>query len=100
MPPIQVIESVAVVVNPTEVSVGVDVNAQPQVVEIGVIGPQGPQGPIGPVGPPGSNTLANLTDVNVNAKVNNSVLYYDQSSSKFVANDVNTIVTITDGGNF
>ena len=97
MPPIEVIESVAVVVNETEVSVELDVSAPPQVVEVGVIGPQGP---IGPAGPAGSNTLANLTDVNVAAKVDNSVLYYNQTSDKFVANDVNTIITITDGGNF
>jgi hypothetical protein len=72
----------------------------PQVIEVGVIGPQGPQGAAGPAGPAGSTTLSELTDVNVIAKVNKSVLVYDQLTDKFVANDVNTITTITDGGNF
>ena len=57
----------------------------------------GPQGPIGPAGP---SHFADLLDVNVAAKVNNSVLYYNQTSAKFVADDVNTVVTLTDGGNF
>jgi hypothetical protein len=49
----------------------------------------------------GTNTnLGDLNDVNTNDKVEKSVLTYDQTSGKFVANDVNTILTITDGGNF
>lgn len=44
--------------------------------------------------------LASLTDVNVVNKVNKSVLVFDQTTNKFVANDVNTITTITDGGSF
>lgn len=82
------------------VIVSVNVIAPPEIIEVGILGPQGPQGIQGPVGPVGSSTLANLTDVNVAAKVDKSVLYFDQTSSKFVANDVNTIVTLTDGGNF
>ena len=48
----------------------------------------------------GSSTLADLTDVDTTLKVDTSVLYYKSSVSKFVADDVNTIITITDGGNF
>ena len=48
----------------------------------------------------GSSTLADLTDVDTTLKVNASVLYYKSSVSKFVADDVNTIITLTDGGNF
>jgi len=57
-------------------------------------------GPRGPAGPPGSSHLEDLLDVNVTAKVDNSILYYDQTSEKFVADDINTVVTLTDGGNF
>ena len=48
----------------------------------------------------GITALAQATDVNVSAKVDKSVLVYDSSAGKFVANDVNTIITLTDGGNF
>lgn len=80
--------------------VDISVDATPDVVEVGVIGPQGPQGPQGIQGAPGTSLLSALNDVNVTAKVNNSVLYYDQTVDKFVANDINTITTLTDGGNF
>ena len=48
----------------------------------------------------GSSTLAGLTDVDTTLKVDTSVLYYKSSVSKFVADDVNTIITLIDGGNF
>ena len=48
----------------------------------------------------GTTNLASLNDVNVVNKVDKSVLVYDQSTNKFVANDVNTVTSITDGGNF
>lgn len=60
----------------------------------------GPPGPAGPTGPTGASRFADLLDVNVTGKVDNSVLYYDQASEKFIADDINTVVTITDGGNF
>lgn len=63
-------------------------------------GPPGPTGPQGATGPPGSNALANLTDVDVTQKTNASVLYYKASAGKFVADDINTTITLTDGGNF
>lgn len=79
------------------VTVEVTLVEQPSVIEVGIIGPQGPAGPAGPVG---ATTLAALTDVDITNKVDNSVLYYNQTSSKFLADDINTIITITDGGNF
>lgn len=94
------------VVNVTEVDqvqiVEVSIQGSPSVIETGVVGPQGP---VGPMGPPGTNgtehsTLASLDDVNVVNKVDKSVLVFDTLSNKFVANDANTISTITDGGNF
>lgn len=75
-------------------SITVTTAAPPQIIEVGIIGPQGPAGTAENL------SLSNLTDVNIVQKVNNSVLYYDASSTKFVANDVNTITNLTDGGNF
>lgn len=66
-----------------------------QVVEVIVAGPQGPPG-----SGSGSTTLAALTDVDVTQKTNASVLYYKASAGKFVADDINTTITLTDGGNF
>lgn len=97
MAQLQVTEETAVAVSTTEAVVDIAVDATPQVIEVGVIGPQGPQGI---QGPSGTNALSELADVNVGQKVNNSILYYDQSVDLFVANDINTIVTITDGGSF
>lgn len=48
----------------------------------------------------GITALAQATDVNVASKVDKSVLVYDASTDKFVANNVNTVITLTDGGNF
>lgn len=44
--------------------------------------------------------LQDLTDVTSADKVDGSVLVYDSATSKFVADDVNTKLTLTDGGNF
>lgn len=89
--------------------------SQPAVVEVATAGPQGepgsvgpagpqgptgPQGPVGPAGPAGTSNLYQLNDVSVSAKVNQSVLTYNDSSSKWVGDDVNTLLTITDGGNW
>lgn len=49
---------------------------------------------------PGKYALGELSDVNTIGKIDQSVLTYDQSTGTFVANDVNTVITITDGGNF
>jgi hypothetical protein len=45
-------------------------------VAASVAGGVGPQGPIGPVGPAGSNTLAALTDVQIDAAAAGDVLRY------------------------
>ena len=45
-------------------------------------------------------TLAALQDVDASNRVDNSVLYYDGNSETFKANSLNTISTLTDGGNF
>lgn len=58
-------------------------------------GPQGPQGPAG-----GSVPLASLSDVDASAVTDKSVLYYDASSLKFIADAVWTIPEVTNGGNF
>lgn len=84
---ITVTETCQVVVGQTET----------QVVEVVTAGPQGPPGP---TGPPGSTTLAALTDVDVTQKTEASVLYYKTTAGKFVADDINTLTTLTDGGNF
>lgn len=64
------------------------------------IGITGATGVVGPMGPTGATALANLTDVDVNSKVNKSVLVWNESTGKFTANDQNTTITLTDGGNF
>jgi len=45
-------------------------------------------------------TLNDLADVATGDKTDGSVLYYDSSSSTFKADDVNTKLTLADGGNF
>jgi hypothetical protein len=44
--------------------------------------------------------LQDLTDVLATNKTNGSVLIYDSSVAKFVVDDINTKITLTDGGNF
>lgn len=68
----------------------------PLLVEVATAGPQGPPGPSGSL----TGTLAGLTDVNVTAKVDHSILYYDSVSSAWKGDDINTILSITDGGNW
>jgi len=48
----------------------------------------------------GDFALNDLTDVTTADKTDGSVLYYDSSSSSFKADDVNTKLTLADGGNF
>jgi hypothetical protein len=87
-------DQVSVTVTEPAVSiVEVSISSVPTLVETGVVGPQGPAGG-------GATALSQLSDVNVVNKVNKSVLVFDTISNKFVANDANTIGTITDGGNF
>ena len=48
----------------------------------------------------GALTLNDLSDVTTGDKTDGSVLYYDSGSSSFKADDVNTKLTLADGGNF
>lgn len=57
-------------------------------VEVLEVGPQGPEGP------PGSFSF------NETAKVNGSLIYYDQASSEFKADATWTTSTLVDGANF
>jgi hypothetical protein len=50
--------------------------------------------------PNGGIGIENLIDVNVASKTNGSILYYDQSNGEWIGSDVNTIISLTDGGNF
>ena len=52
---------------------------------------QGPQGPAG--------SLSGLT-LDVSAKVDGSILYYDSTSGNFKADTTTTKLTLVDGGNF
>lgn len=89
-----------------EINAGVNVELQvvepapASVLEVSVPGPQGPTGPEGPTGPPGPSSLSGLDDVDLSGKTNGSVLYYSAAIGKVVADDINTLVTLTDGGNF
>ena len=67
-------------------------SSQPRTVEVQTAGPQGPAAP--------AYGLGDLTDVNTSAKIAGSVLYYDASSGKWKGDDINTVITLTDGGNF
>jgi hypothetical protein len=54
----------------------------------------------GPQGPPGVTSLNGLSDVNVSGKADKSVLYFDSAQGVWLGNDINTISSITDGGNW
>ena len=66
----------------------VTVNGDTNVVTVATRGPQGPQF---------SRTNSLLVD---NNKVNNSVVYFDQSSGTFKADQTRTVENLVDGGNF
>ena len=57
---------------------------------------QGPQGSIGPA----VGGLGEIPDVDVTGKIDSSVLYYNASTAKFTVDGINTILSLTDGGNF
>ena len=61
-------------------------------VEIITAGPQGPTAPVAGIG--------DIPDVDTSAAVANSVLYYGAASETWMGDDINTIITITDGGGF
>ena len=64
----------------------------PLTVEIHTQGPQGSAAPV--------YGLGELVDVNTTGKVANSVLYFDAASGEWKGNDINTITSLTDGGNY
>lgn len=65
-------------------------------VTASVSGGVGPQGVQGPAGPAGSNTLANLTDVQIDAAANGDVLRYaDGKWRDYPEQDI-----VIDGSNF
>lgn len=53
-----------------------------------------------PLPAPEQQALAGLSDVDVSEKEDQSILYYDQTSSKWVGDNVNVLLSLTDGGNF
>lgn len=61
-------------------------------VEVITAGPQGPTAPVA--------TFGDIPDVDVTGAVDKSVLYYDAASATWKGNDINTVITITDGGGF
>ena len=81
-----------IVTEVAEQAVEVTSPTAPLTVEVQTAGPQGPAAP--------AYGLGDLTDVNTTAKVANSVLYYDPSTGTWLGNDINTVTTLTDGGNF
>ena len=90
---IEVISTGQVVVTEVaEQTIELTTAARPLLVEVQTAGPQGPAAP--------AYGLGDLSDVNTAAKVGNSVLYYDSASGVWKGDDINTITTITDGGNF
>ena len=74
----------------------------PAVVTVAVRGPQGIQGIQGIQGVQGepgiTPTVEDLFDVS--GKVDGSVLYYSALSESWKGDDINTVLSLTDGGNF
>ena len=82
-------------VSPTVVSIDPQDQSIVSVVESNALVTLSTPGPKETIG-----KLSSLNDVDVSEKVDSSVLYYDGGSDTFKADDLNTIITITDGGNF
>lgn len=58
-------------------------------------------GPQGPSGAGGAELLLDeLANVATNSKTTNSVLYWDTVTNQWKGDDINTITTLADGGNF
>tara|TARA_R100000353_G_scaffold5472_1_gene7626 strand:- start:1948 stop:2184 length:237 start_codon:yes stop_codon:yes gene_type:complete len=66
----------------------ITVNGETRVVNVKTAGPQGPQGE-------GFDILLDHSD-----KVDNSVMYYNQSSGKLKLDSTTTKTTLVNGGNF
>jgi hypothetical protein len=76
----------------SEHAIEVQVPAQPALVEVATAGPQGPTATVA--------GLNDLSDVNTTAKVAKSILYYDAESGEWKGDSAQTILTVTDYGNF
>lgn len=69
-----------------------------QLVDVVTVGPQGPAG--SGTGGGGSSTFSDLQDVDATLRQDQSVVYYNAASAKFKVDGANTILSLTDGGNF
>lgn len=67
-------------------------NTDTGVVEVITQGPQGISAD--------AYNLGDLQNVDTSAKTEGSVLYYDNAAAMWKGDDINTLLTITDGGNF
>jgi hypothetical protein len=81
--------------NPIEVQITGQVLVSEVSQQVLVVTAPGPQGPAAPV-----VGLGDLTDVNTTAKVAKSILYYDAESGEWKGDSAQTILTVTDYGNF
>ena len=70
--------------------------ATPLRVDVVTAGPQGPPG----TSATGSNTFVGLSDVDATLSQDQAVVYYNAASAKFKVDGTNTILSLTDGGNF
>jgi hypothetical protein len=66
--------------------------AAPVVIDVVTVGPQGGAAP--------NQTFASLLDVDATGTTDQAVVYYSAASAKFKADGTNTILSLTDGGNF
>jgi hypothetical protein len=58
------------------------------------------EGPPGPQGPPGVTQLNALQDVDATGLANRSMLVWDATQDRWVANNQTTVEEVLNGGNF
>ena len=66
--------------------------SNPLVIDVITAGPQGAAAT--------SQNFSSLQDVDVTQKTDQAIVYYSAASAKFKADGTNTILSLTDGGNF
>jgi hypothetical protein len=81
-----------VVTEVTEQVIEVQTPAAPVTVEVVTAGPQGPAGV--------SAFLGGMEDVDTTQRVDKSVLYFDEDTGMWRGDDINTVITLVDGGNW
>lgn len=81
-----------VVTEVTEQVIEVQTPAAPVTVEVVTAGPQGPAGV--------SAFLSGMEDVDTTQRVDKSVLYFDEETGMWRGDDINTVITLVDGGNW